>query len=106
MESSVASKKLKVPKNAAPSVPDGKKWIPKTVKGIWIAFICMVTLPPLYVYTMSVDLFGLYGEMPGYAAIENPENDLSSELISADGISLGRYFRYNRSQVNYQQLSP
>ena len=44
--------------------------------------------------------------MPSLKAIENPENDLSSELISADGVSLGRYFRYNRSQVTYDQLSP
>ncbi|MFM7487220.1 MAG: transglycosylase domain-containing protein, partial [Cytophagales bacterium] len=34
-----------------------------------------------------------------------PDNDLSSEIISADGVSLGRYFRYNRSQVHYNQLS-
>lgn len=44
--------------------------------------------------------------MPSLKAIENPENDLSSELISADGVSLGRYFRYNRSQVSYDKLSP
>ena len=57
---------------------------------------------------MSIDLFGLFGGMPGYAAIENPENDLSSDLISSDGVSLGRYFRYfsNRSQVSYDDLSP
>src|SRR5262249_32904274 len=38
--------------------------------------------------------------------IENPENDLSTEVISADGVSLGRYFRYNRSPVTFEQLSP
>jgi penicillin-binding protein 1A len=30
---------------------------------------------------------------------------LSSEIISADGVSLGRYFRYNRSQVHFEELS-
>src|SRR5690606_37486679 len=55
---------------------------------------------------VSIDLLGLFGGMPVYTAIENPENDLSSELISADGVSLGRYFRYNRSQINYRDLSP
>ena len=44
--------------------------------------------------------------MPSLKAIENPENDLSSDIISADGVSLGRYFRFNRSQVTYEQLSP
>jgi penicillin-binding protein 1A len=43
--------------------------------------------------------------MPSLAEVENPENDLSSELISADGVSLGRYFRFNRSQVRFDELS-
>lgn len=43
--------------------------------------------------------------MPSIKEVENPENDLSSEIISADGVSLGRYFRYNRSQVLFEELS-
>ncbi|HZX73675.1 MAG TPA: transglycosylase domain-containing protein, partial [Cyclobacteriaceae bacterium] len=43
--------------------------------------------------------------MPDTREVENPENDLSSELISEDGVSLGRYFRFNRSQVSYDDLS-
>ena len=60
---------------------------------------------PIYVFSVSINLFGLYGEMPSIKEVENPENDLSSEIISADGVSLGRYFRYNRSQVTYDELS-
>ena len=60
---------------------------------------------PLYLFSVRIDLFGLFGGMPSLAQVENPENDLSSELISADGVSLGRYFRYNRSQANYDELS-
>lgn len=105
MESSIATKKRSTtPKTAAG--PPRQNRIRKAVKAVWITFICLIALPLLYIYTVSIDLFGLYGGMPGYAAIQNPENDLSSELMSADGVSLGRYFRYNRSQVNYHQLSP
>ncbi|MBL0742152.1 transglycosylase domain-containing protein [Chryseolinea sp. Jin1] len=81
-------------------------WFKKATKGIWILFLCVVLGFPLYVLSVSVNLFGLFGDMPSLKAIENPKNDLSSELISADGISLGRYFRFNRSQVTYDQLSP
>ncbi|MEO5600119.1 MAG: transglycosylase domain-containing protein [Cyclobacteriaceae bacterium] len=81
-------------------------WFRKVIRSIWIGFFCILIGLPVYVYIVSVDLFGLFGGMPSYAAIENPENDLSSELISADGVSLGRYFRFNRSQVNYEELSP
>lgn len=78
----------------------------KIVKWIWITFLAVIVAIPLYVLSVSVDLLGLFGGMPSLKAIENPENDLSSEIISADGVSLGRYFRYNRSQVTYEQLSP
>jgi penicillin-binding protein 1A len=83
-----------------------KTWFSKLVKVVWILFFCAVIGFPLYIYTVNIDLFGLFGGMPSLKAIENPENDLSSELVSADGVSLGRYFRYNRSQVSYDQLSP
>jgi penicillin-binding protein 1A len=73
---------------------------------MWILFFCFLIGMPLYIYSVSNDLFGLFGGMPSLKAIENPENDLSSELISEDGASLGRYFRFNRSQVTYDQLSP
>jgi penicillin-binding protein 1A len=81
-------------------------WFGKVVKGIWILFLCIILGFPLYVLSVEIDLFGLFGGMPSLKAIENPENDLSSEVISADGVSLGRYFRFNRSQVTYDQLSP
>jgi len=106
MESSVAQKKIRKrkPQVAPPSA--FRRGTRKAIKGIWILFCCIIVVVPVYVYTVSIDLFGLFGKMPGYTAIENPENDLSSELISADGVSLGRYFLYHRSQVNYHQLSP
>lgn len=83
-----------------------RPWFRTIFKTIWILFFCFLLGFPLYIYSVSIDLFGLYGGMPSLKSIENPENDLSSELISADGVSLGRYFRYNRSQVTFDQLSP
>src|SRR5690348_2700964 len=83
-----------------------RPWFRTIVRTIWILFFCFIIGFPFYIYSVSIDLFGLYGGMPSLKSIENPENDLSSELISADGVSLGRYFRYNRSQVTFDQLSP
>ncbi len=78
----------------------------KFLVGIWILFLCVVLGAPLFVLSIKVDLFGLYGPMPSLASIENPENDLSSELLTRDGKSLGRYFVYNRSNVKFEGLSP
>jgi penicillin-binding protein 1A len=83
-----------------------KPWIPKAIKYIWIIFLSIMLGFPLYIITVKINLFGMYGEMPSLLEVENPENDLSSEIISADDVSLGRYFRgYNRSQVLFEELS-
>jgi penicillin-binding protein 1A len=105
MSTSNSSKKTTPPKISKIFLVK-KTWFSKLVKVVWILFFCAVIGFPLYIYTVNIDLFGLFGGMPSLKAIENPENDLSSELVSADGVSLGRYFRYNRSQVSYDQLSP
>lgn len=104
MESSVASEKAV--KNSGRKSSSGKSWIRKAKRFIWVTFVLSIFLPLFYVYTVSVDLLKLFGGMPDYRAVENPEIDLSSDLVSADGISLGRYLRYHRSQVHYQELSP
>ncbi len=83
-----------------------KPWLGKLIKATWIFFLAIIIGIPLWVISVNYNVFGLFGNMPSLLAIENPENDLSSELISADGVSLGRYFRYNRSQVRYSELSP
>lgn len=80
------------------------RWFPVVIKGIWILFLCIILGLPIYVFSVS-NIPWLFGGMPSLRDIENPENDLSTELISADGVSLGRYFRYNRSQVTYDELS-
>lgn len=81
-----------------------KRWVKKAVKTVWITFFTVVLGVPVYIYLVILNPFDLFGRMPGLRDVENPENDLSSEVISADGIVLGRYFRYNRSQVTYDQL--
>src|SRR3970040_1996222 len=83
-----------------------KPWLQKVLKTVWILFLCVILGLPFFVFAVSIDLFGLFGDMPKLTQIENPENDLSPELIAADGVSLGRYFTYNRSQVSYDELSP
>ncbi|MEM7107915.1 MAG: transglycosylase domain-containing protein [Bacteroidota bacterium] len=81
------------------------KWLKKSVYVLWsIAFTGFILLP-VYVYTVNINFAGLYGGMPSLKTLENPENDLSSELISADGISLGRYYLLNRLQIGYDELS-
>jgi len=83
-----------------------KPWFRRIVKTVWILFFLSIAGLCLFVYLVKINAFNLFGEMPSVSAMQNPENDLSSELLTADGASLGRYFRFNRSQVTYDQLPP
>lgn len=83
-----------------------KTWFRIVVRIIWIFVIGVVVGLPLYIYAVTLNPYNLFGGMPSLKDIENPENDWSSEVVSADGVSLGRYFRYNRRPVTYEQLSP
>ncbi len=93
---------LKIYLNASYSI------IPKIKKGMWVSFVSILLLLILYVFSVRINLFNLFGGMPSYRSLENPEdkNDLSSRLFTVDGKLLGKYFRYNRTQVTYEDLSP
>lgn len=79
----------------------------KIIKGIWIVFVSGFLLLVIYLVSVRVNLFNLFGEIPSYKSLENPEaqNDLSSILYSMDGEILGKYFRYNRTQATFADLS-
>jgi len=77
----------------------------KIIWTMWISFLILLGIFPLYVYTVKINLWNLYGELPALAVLENPKSDLSSELYSADGVLLGKYFKYNRSPVAYEEIS-
>lgn len=48
--------------------------------------------------------WGLFGSMPSFEDLENPDSNLATEIISADGVILGKYFEKNRSQLKYSDL--
>lgn len=64
------------------------------------------------IFTLSVFLLfhGIvhewFGEMPSFKELENPETNLATEIISADGMLLGTYYIENRSNVSYSDISP
>jgi penicillin-binding protein 1A len=78
----------------------------KFIKRFWIAVAASIVTFILYVYCVIWNPFNLFGPMPSFAEIENPKQVISSEVISADGVSLGGFFRENRSMVTYDELSP
>lgn len=86
--------------------PQSEPWVEKTIKYLWIAFIGGFFGFILFVWMLSINFLGLFGSLPDFKALENPESELASELYSMDGLLLGTYFRENRSPVTFDDLSP
>lgn len=73
---------------------------------LWVLFLGAFISVPTIFYMVRVDAFGLFGGLPSLEDLEKPDSRLSSELFSADGVSLGKYYRDNRTPVSYDELSP
>ncbi len=73
----------------------------KFIKWFWIAFISGFLLLVLLFLLAG---FGAFGKMPEFAELENPENNLATEIISADGKTIGTFFNENRTPVSYDEL--
>ncbi len=73
------------------------------IRLFWVLFsIPVLTIVVLFTLISLEKL----GEMPTFEELENPENDLASEIYSDDGVLLGNYYYRNRSYVNYDDLAP
>lgn len=60
----------------------------------------------LYLVMVDVNFLWLFGKSPSLSSIHNPNQPIASEIYSADGKLIGKYFRENRSPVNYEEISP
>lgn len=48
--------------------------------------------------------WGILGSMPSFEELENPESNLATEIISADGETIGKFYNENRTSVKYEDL--
>jgi penicillin-binding protein 1A len=81
------------------------RWFKRSIVAVWIFTLLLVVGLPLYLWAVIENPYDLFGGMPTLRDIENPEQDVSSEVISSDGVLLGRFVRYHRSTVTFDQLS-
>ncbi|MEZ0007335.1 penicillin-binding protein 1A [Flavobacterium sp. 28YEA47A] len=65
----------------------------------------------IFLYTMVgvvlIFLFaswGLFGSMPSFEDLENPESNLATEIISSDGETIGKFYNENRTAIKYSDL--
>ena len=75
----------------------------KAVKVLWIIFGAGLALIVLFFFCVAK---GVFGTMPTFEELENPQTNLATQIISCDGKVLGSYYVENRSNVYYSDLSP
>ena len=75
----------------------------KAIRNLWIIFGAFLAFIVLFFICVAA---GVFGAMPSFEELENPQTNLATEIISADGKVLGTYYIENRSNVRYAELSP
>ncbi len=67
----------------------------------------LVILPLLSLLFLTIGTAsGLFGKLPTFDELENPQTSLASEVYSSDGVLLGKYYVQNRSMIQYKDISP
>ncbi len=69
----------------------------------WTLNILVLSGAVIY-FNMSAK--GKFGDMPSFEQLENPKENLATKVYSSDLELLGTYFRENRSQISFDELSP
>ena len=80
----------------------GHKWYRK----VGVAFLTFIIAFLLYLFMVDINFLWLFGRSPGMSSIMNPKTVQASELYSADGVLIGKYFSENRTPVTYEDINP
>lgn len=73
----------------------------KYTKWIWRLFLGGIAFVFLIFLLTSL---GVFGKLPTFEELENPENNLATEVISIDGVTLGKFYRENRTPIKFTDL--
>ncbi len=74
-------------------------------KYIWLLWFMFFAPIVALVVMLSLVGNGVFGKLPDFKDLENPDLSLASEVVSQDGMVLGKYFIQNRSNVHFRDLS-
>ena len=81
----------------------GKAWYTKAL----IGFVSFIVAFFLYLGAVDINFLWLFGKSPGYfSGILDPQTSQASEIYSADGVLIGKYFNENRTPVKYEEVNP
>lgn len=81
----------------------GRAWYTQT----GVAFVSLIVAFLLYLGAVDINFLWLFGKSPGYfSGIRDPQTNQASEIYSADGKLIGKFFNENRTPVKYEEVAP
>jgi len=80
----------------------GKPWYQKLLRWILLFF----TILFLYIVCVEINFLWLFGYSPSVPDINNPSQNVASEVYASNGKLIGKFFIENRTPVEYKDLSP
>ncbi|RZK42290.1 MAG: penicillin-binding protein [Pedobacter sp.] len=79
----------------------------REIKNRYIRYITIfVFFIIIFFCALQINFLWLFGYSPSYSDIRKPAQRVGSELYTADGKLIGRYFKENRTPVEYKEISP
>lgn len=70
-------------------------------RGFWKLFGYTAAIIALFFLLAS---WGVFGSMPDFEKLENPDSNLATEIISSDGVTIGKFYNENRTMIKYEDL--
>lgn len=80
----------------------GRAWYTKSL----IGFVSCIAAFFIYLGMVDTNFLWLFGKSPGFSRIMNPETNQASEIYSADGKLIGKFFNENRTPVKFEDVNP
>lgn len=79
----------------------------KEIKNKYVRYFALfVFFIIIFFCALQLNFLWLFGYSPSYADIKKPAQRVGSELYTSDGVLIGRYFKENRTPVNFNEISP
>ncbi len=82
-----------------------KKKGKKRFRKLFIWCIWLFALGPIFALFIIL-LVTSFSDLPSLEELENPKSNLATEIFSSDDKVLGKYFKQNRTNAQYYELSP
>ncbi len=75
--------------------------VSRHIRTFWKIFGGMILLI-LFIFLLAS--WGAFGSLPDETSLENPEKNLATEIISSDGKTIGKFYKENRTPVQFDSL--